>query len=83
MPKNLKILLRLRVAGEVVSIVEDDYSIHLEIHGKRARAPKLQAWMENYMEEEGIIQEVLAGNTNFAQQIQLIPGKKESQETGE
>ena len=68
----MTILLRLRVFGEVVSIIEDETTVDLEIHGpegpgKKEKRQKIQEYLEN----EGILDAVLAGETGFAEQIQL------------
>jgi hypothetical protein len=71
----MTILLRLRVGGKVVSLIETDSFIELEVHGGTTRSA--QAAQEekdrilHYMEDEGILDEVLSGHPNFAQQLQL------------
>jgi hypothetical protein len=67
----VKILHRLRLAGEVVSIIENEHSIEIETHGPNGKNPKLKAWVENYLEAEGIMEAVLSGNTKFAEPIPL------------
>jgi len=69
----MKILARLKVLGKIVTIVESQESIEVEVCGinpTNSLEPKKALEEKNsiikYLEDEGIMEEVLQGNTNFA-----------------
>jgi hypothetical protein len=61
----MKILLRLKVFGTVVSIIETEDSIDIETHGIKDDS-KQKKDIIKYLEDEGILEEVLLGNCQFA-----------------
>jgi hypothetical protein len=54
----------MRIRGKIVSIIENENSIEVEING--AQNPQEEKCLIKYMEDEGIMDEILAGNTKFA-----------------
>jgi hypothetical protein len=63
----MNILCRLKVRGKIVSINETQESIEIEIHG--TNCPKERDWITKYLEDEGIMEEILAGNLKFAEPL--------------
>jgi hypothetical protein len=61
----MTILLRLRVQGKTVSILETAAEIDIEVCGAGSQAQKKA--IQEYIIEEGILDEVLAGNPQFPQ----------------
>lgn len=61
----MTILLRFRIQGKTVSIIETPHEIDFEICGARNEAQKKA--IQEYIIAEGILDEVLAGNCAFPQ----------------
>jgi hypothetical protein len=68
----MSLLLRLRVRGSLVSLRKTpDDKIGITIHGPAQNHPEEVARIHGFLEKEGIIESVQAGNTSFAEQILL------------
>lgn len=62
----MKILKRFYLGGNTVSIIETENSIEIE------SPPTLDnEKVKNYLESEGILEEILCGNTSFENQFQV------------
>jgi hypothetical protein len=53
-----------------VSVVESDHSIDIEIAG--AQSKKEEKAIIEYLENEAILDEILAGNSNFAKPLPQV-----------
>jgi hypothetical protein len=66
----MKILHRLKINSRTVTVVESDHSIDIEIAG--AQSKKEERAIIEYLENEAILDEILAGNSNFAKPLPQI-----------
>lgn len=65
----MTILHRLKINGKVLTITESDHSIEVEVAG--AKNKDEEKALLSYLEEEGVMDEILAGNLNFASPLNL------------
>lgn len=56
----MKILMRCKVNGSTVSVVETDHSIDIEILGSKSK--NHYEAVKTYLIEEGFMEEILSGN---------------------
>jgi hypothetical protein len=60
----MSIIFRLKIRGKVVTITENEASIEIEIHGTNCTEER--NCITKYLEDEGIMDEILSGNIKFA-----------------
>lgn len=60
----MTILHRLKINNKVITITESQYSIEVEVAG--AQNKEEEKALLSYLEHEGIMDEVLSGNLQFA-----------------
>lgn len=60
----MTILHRLKINNKILTITESDHSIDVEVAG--AQNKEEEKALLAYLEHEAIIDEILAGNLNFA-----------------
>jgi hypothetical protein len=56
----MKILMRCKINGTTVSVIETEHSIDIEILGSQTK--KQYEAIKNYLIEEGFMEEIICGN---------------------